>query len=142
MGGESPLCHHLVHLGVVIACVQTQVLGPRLRHPRALHWQGPHRRPHQLPSRAMGSRHHHAQGDAAPVRPQTAFGAALGAVGRIGPGPFFPPKGPWASYGKRPACHSWAKTPARCHSWKRSWTVLPAPKLRGKAFHWQPVRST
>jgi hypothetical protein len=35
------------------------------------------------------------------------------------------------------------KTPARTHSWKRSWAVEPGQKrVAFSAFHWQPVRKT
>src|SRR5208283_3524548 len=41
-----------------------------------------------------------------------------------------------------PAFHIFLKTLAPTHCWNRRCTVLPAPRLRGSAFHWQPVRST
>lgn len=34
------------------------------------------------------------------------------------------------------------KMPAWTHSWMRRWQVDPDPYSRGRAFHWQPVRST
>ena len=46
------------------------------------------------------------------------------------------------SYSNRPARHISKKTPARTHSWKRSWAVDPGQNLvASSAFHWQPVRS-
>ena len=41
-----------------------------------------------------------------------------------------------------PAFHIVLNTPACTHCWNLSCTVVPAPKLRGSALHWHPVRST
>jgi hypothetical protein len=41
-----------------------------------------------------------------------------------------------------PAFHIFLNTPVCTHHWNLSCTVVPAPKLRGSALHWHPVRST
>src|SRR5215831_326552 len=46
------------------------------------------------------------------------------------------------SYTDRPSIHMRLNTPADLHSWNLSCTVLEAPRLLGRAFHWQPVRKT
>jgi hypothetical protein len=46
-----------------------------------------------------------------------------------------------SSYRVSNLAHSRSKTPASTHAWKRRWHVEPDPYSRGKAFHWQPVRS-
>jgi len=46
-----------------------------------------------------------------------------------------------SSYSRSPASHSFRKTPAPTHSWKRSWAVEPGQMpVASRAFHWQPVR--
>ena len=47
-----------------------------------------------------------------------------------------------SSYSARPLRHIFRKTPWRFHSRKYLCTELALPNSRGKAFHWQPVRST
>src|SRR5215831_1264724 len=46
------------------------------------------------------------------------------------------------SYTDKPSIHIRLNTPADLHSWNLSCTVLEAPRLLGRAFHWQPVRKT
>jgi hypothetical protein len=41
-----------------------------------------------------------------------------------------------SSYASRPAFHSFRKTPARTHSWNRSWAVEPGQMpVASRAFH-------
>src|SRR5215472_16112182 len=46
------------------------------------------------------------------------------------------------SFTDKPSIHIRLNTPADLHSWNLSCTVLEAPRLLGRAFHWQPVRKT
>ena len=40
------------------------------------------------------------------------------------------------SYSSSPACHSFRNTPARTHSWNRSWAVEPGQMpVASSAFH-------
>ena len=47
-----------------------------------------------------------------------------------------------ASYSARPRRHIFTNTPQRFHSRKYACTELALPYSFGRAFHWQPVRST
>jgi hypothetical protein len=47
-----------------------------------------------------------------------------------------------SSYSCNPAFQSLRKTPRATQCWNRRCSVLPEPKPRGTAFHWQPVRKT
>jgi len=47
-----------------------------------------------------------------------------------------------SSYTANPRRHSFTNTPTRFHSRKYACTELALPYSLGKAFHWQPVRST
>jgi len=47
-----------------------------------------------------------------------------------------------SSYSAKPRLHILKKTPDRFHWRKYLCTELALPYSRGKAFHWQPVRST
>jgi len=69
-----------------------------------------------------------------------------------------PPSGaftrqPWAAcqahwmpcscpYRCKHACHRRCNAPVATHRWKRSCTVVAGPNSRGRARHWQPVRTT
>lgn len=105
----------------------------------------------------VGAGHHDGQRDAALVGQRVALRAELAAVRRVG-ACLCPPNGAltttlssdchrhWIprrlSYRVSSLAHSRSKIQACTHSWNRRWQVEPDPYSRGKAFHWQPVRST
>jgi hypothetical protein len=127
MGRQAPRRHQLVDLRVVITRVQTQVLGTLLRHARALDRQGIQRRPHPLHIRPIRSGHHHPPGQARTVGEQTTFGAALGAVGGVGPVPF-PPRALRSSPPPSPAISSRCRRRHRTAGAQPS-TVAQSPGL-------------
>lgn len=105
----------------------------------------------------VGAGHRDGQRGAALVGQRVALRAKLAAIRRIG-ACLGPPNGAltmtlssdcqrhWiprnSSYRVSNLAHSRSKIPACIHAWKRRWHVEPDPYSRGRAFHWQPVRST
>lgn len=79
---------------IVVALVETKAVSAPRRAPRLLGLD--QSRTEELVIIAVGARHDDGERDPAGVGGQAQLGAAFAAVGRIGPG-FFPhPKGPWS----------------------------------------------
>ena len=144
-------------LRIVIAFVQTQVLRIFERRSRAPDGKAVQRGRRRFHVMGIRGGHDNRQRGAALVGQCVPLRAELAAIRRIG-ACLRPPKGAltmalssdcqrhWmprsSSYRVSSVPHSRWKTPASTHAWKRRWQVDPDPYSRGRAFHWQPVRST
>src|SRR4029453_15928412 len=89
MSGEAKLEQSSAAFVIIIALVQTEVLGLLLRWLWALHWDARDRVAYQLHVMAIGPRHRQADGHTVAFGQQTAFHACFTAVGGIGTD-FFP----------------------------------------------------
>lgn len=140
---------------IVVALIQTQILGILRRGLGPLRHHRIQRRIQQLGSVAIGPIHHRGQGSTVPFHQQTGLDAVLAPIGGIGANGVPPDR----DLRKKPsaACHAqstppsssqwcWTTpqmrltTPAFTHRWKKRWTVLSSPNSRGRWSHWRPVR--
>lgn len=97
-------------LSIVKGRIKTQVVRVRMSRPRTDNRQRvQHQREHR-PLVHIGCRAHHAQWHPASIDQQMLFIAGFGAVGRIGPGLFFPPGGRARMSHRPPA------TPTQCRA--------------------------
>src|SRR5262249_25860624 len=91
MRGEPKLLQDIAHFLIIVAFVEAHALRLRHRWLRALDDHTVERGPHQFHVMPVGAIDHQPNGDAVPLRQQTALDPAFGAVGGVWAG-FFPPR--------------------------------------------------
>src|SRR5262245_23436436 len=108
MGREPKLLQDIAHFLIVIAFVEAQALGVRLRGRRAFGDEAVERSPDQFHVMPVGARHCQPNGHPVALGQQAALDPAFGAIGGIRAG-FFPPQVvPWSWH------HPCSASPTRC----------------------------